>query len=68
MSLCRAFRLARRHASTSAWHTTPLEGRSVLRLEGADVFTFLQVSACSVAHRSLALLLAALTPSTNRAW
>lgn len=52
MSLCRAFRLARRHASTSAWHTTPLEGRSVLRLEGADVFTFLQASAGSVAPPS----------------
>jgi hypothetical protein len=29
-------------AAAGGWHTAALEGRSVLRLEGADVYTYLQ--------------------------
>jgi hypothetical protein len=45
--LARACARALRHCSSSAsggstWRSGALEGRSVLRLEGADVFPFLQ--------------------------
>lgn len=45
-----ALQLLRRHASTAAWHATQLDNRSILRLQGADVFTFLQARARVALH------------------